>query len=107
MKRYTFNEQWLHIPNVELTAEEVEALRGKDEEKAQEARYAINERAKPISATSEEIDVLTDIYADHLPKMEEDDVFEFMSFNVAVGNNKAVGSFNYKLNGNHINVIIS
>ena len=107
MKRYTLNnEQWLHIPKVELTPEEIDILKGEDNEQSQALREDIEGRHQPIAATNEEIDVLSEIYGNYLPEMDENDVFEFMSFNIAVENKKAIGCFNYKLNGNHVNVII-
>jgi hypothetical protein len=108
MKKYTSNNglDWFLLPEVLLTEEQIEIMvSGTDEQKESVLQQVEQERA-PQKLEGEEFDFCVSIYNKYKPELKEGDDYVFMSFNFALNGEKAVGSYNYKLNGNINNVIL-
>ena len=108
MKQYkAINESsWVEIPHRILTDDEIHTLNnGTEEEKA-----ALNEdieiRSTPIGVPVEDlVDVLA-IYDEYKPEISEDDLYNLISFDIALLGDVRMGAYNYKLNKNIVNVIL-
>jgi hypothetical protein len=109
MKQYkAINESsWVEIPRVILTDEEIHTLnKGTEEEKAA-LREDMKVRSTPIEVPVEElVDVLA-IYNEYKPDLQEDDLYNLISFDIALLGEVRMGAYNYKLNKNIVNVILS
>jgi hypothetical protein len=109
MKQYkAINESsWVEIPNVILTDEEIHTLnKGTEEEKAA-LREDMKVRSNPIEVPVEElVDVLA-IYDEYKPELQEGDVYDLISFYIVLMGEERMGAYNYKLNRNIVNVILS
>jgi hypothetical protein len=109
MKKYkAINESsWVEIPHVILTDEEIHTLNNGTEEEIAALREDINVRSTPIEVPVEElVDVLA-IYDEYKPEISEGDEYKLISFDIALLGDVRMGAYNYKLNKNIVNVILS
>lgn len=108
MKKYkAINESsWVEIPHVILTDEEIHTLNNGTEEEIAALGEDVIVRSAPIEVPVEElVDVLA-IYDDYKPEISEGDVYDLISFDIALLGEVRMGAYNYKLNNNIYNVIL-
>lgn len=108
MKKYkAINESsWVEIPNVTLTQEEVEILSNGTDEEIAAVREAIKVRNTPIEVPVEDLVDILAIYDEYKPELQEGDVYDLISFDLAIRGEERMGAYNYKLNRNIVNVIL-
>lgn len=108
MKKYkAINEQeWIELVDISITMEEALILEGDDKEAAAATLADIESRFQDINLSGEELDNIISIYNSYKPKLAEEDVYELISFDIAMNENVKMGSYNYKLNNQLFNVIL-
>lgn len=108
MKTYkAINESsWVEIPNVILTDEEINTLNKGTEEEIAALREDVKVRSTPIEVPVEELVGLLAIYDEYKPELKEGDIYDLISFNIAILGDQKMGAYNYKLNNNIVNVIL-
>jgi hypothetical protein len=108
MKQYkAINESsWVEIPHLILTDEEIHTLNNGTEEEKAALNKDIEIRSTPIEVPVENlVDVLA-IYDEYKPEISEDDLYNLISFDIALLGDVRMGAYNYKLNKNIVNVIL-
>lgn len=110
MKTYKAIDEssWVKIPHVILTDEEIHTLNKGTEEEKVALKESIKVRSNPIEIPVEEfVDVLA-IYDEYKPEIQEGDEYKLLSFHIVImENNERMGAYNYKLNKQICNILLS
>jgi hypothetical protein len=109
MKKYkAINESiWVQIIDVTITEGEALILNSGTEEQIAALEEDIKLRSTPTNVVGEELANLLAVYNEYKPTLKEGDVYDLISFNVAMSAEKRMGAYNYKLNKNIVNVILN
>lgn len=108
MKKYrAINESnWVQLIDVNITQEEYHILINGTEEEIAALEEDIKVRRTPVNVTGEELSNLLAIYNEYKPQLKEGDVYNLLSFDIAISEDLRMGAYNYKLNNNIVNVIL-
>lgn len=107
MKKYTIKDGSYYIINdVVLSTEEINKLATGTKKEKEAIKQKISDLSTPVLANEEDSAIIDALYNEYKPKLKEDDNYELLSFDVAVGNGVRMGSYNYKLNKSIFNIII-
>jgi len=109
MKKYkAINESsWVEIIDVNITEEEANILSNGTEEEIAALKEDVKVRSTPIEVPVEELVGLLAIYDEYKPELKEDDIYDLISFDIAISGEERMGAYNYKLNRNIVNVILN
>jgi len=109
MKKYkAINESsWVKLIDVTITEAEALILNSGTEEQIAALEEDIKLRSTPTNVVGEELANLLAVYNEYKPTLKEGDVYDLISFNVAMSAEKRMGAYNYKLNKNIVNVILN
>jgi hypothetical protein len=109
MKKYkAINESsWVKLIDVTITEGEALMLNTGTEEQIAALEEDIKLRSTPTNVVGNELADLLAIYNSYKPTLKEGDVYDLISFNVAISAEKRMGAYNYKLNKNIVNVILN
>lgn len=111
MKRYKAisDTEFVRIVDIQYTPEEVEAFVNGTKEERLALMTDLEERFADVALEGSELAELETVYNAYKPVLKDGDVYELISFDVALENGvegAKMGAYNYKLNNKICNVIL-
>lgn len=111
MKKYKAisDTEFVRIVDIQCTPEEVEVFVNGTKEEKLALMTDLEERFADVALEGAELAELETVYNAYKPVLKDGDVYELISFDVALQNGlegAKMGAYNYKLNKNIRNVIL-
>jgi hypothetical protein len=101
--------EFIKLADVQITEAEYDVFKNGTQEERLALKDDLDLRFSNVTIEGSELDLLTTVYNSYKPELNDGDVYELISFDIAMAGgmeDDKMGAYNYKLNNQVINVIL-